>query len=297
MKNIRLIIVLLLGIFIFPSACRKTPEPPKPGLTTDFEPCVTAGSASSFEIMTFNLAGFPRSGSLTVATVASIIRAADPDVIALQEMVNVTDFDNLLKDLPGWEGRFYPISNDEWNLAYLFKTSEVTIDDSKTRTILNNDTYAFPRPPFEIQVTHKSLDISAYLINIHLKCCGSADDKARRRDAAAKLDDYISTARPGDAVIVLGDFNDAISGTSSGENVFYNFVNAPAEYRFADMDIAKGSLLWWSYPTYPSHIDHILVTNELFSRIDTTMVIKAEPCYPDYLEFISDHRSVEIRLK
>lgn len=297
MKPIRIILfVLILSLFVN-SSCRKTPEPPSPGKVTDFEPCVEAGSVNSFEIVTFNLEGFPKSGSLTIMTVSNLIKAIDPDVIALQELVNESDFNKLLKELPGWEGLFYPILNDEWNLAFLYKTSEVTIDNQKTRTILENDYYAFPRAPFEIYVKHKTLNISAYLINVHLKCCGGSDNEARRRDAAEKLDNYISSSRSNDPVIVLGDFNDEISGNTSPDNVFYTFVSSPLEYLFTDMDIAKGSLLWWSYPTYPSHIDHILVTNELFSNIDTTMVLKNEPCYPDYLENISDHRPVELIMK
>jgi exonuclease III len=297
MKLTRIILFILFLSFLADTGCRKTPEPPSPGEVTDFEPCVNSGSASSFEIMTFNLEGFPKSGSLTIMTVSNLIKAIDPDVIAFQEMVNESDFNKLLKELPGWEGRFYPILNDEWNLAYLYKTSEVTIDDQKTRTILENDYYAFPRAPFEIYVKHKTLNISAYLINVHLKCCGGSDNEARRRDAAEKLDNYISSSRPDDPVIVLGDFNDEISGNTSLDNVFYTFVSSPLDYLFTDMDIAKGSLLWWSYPTYPSHIDHILVTDELFSNVDTTMVLKNEPCYPGYLENISDHRPVELIMK
>jgi hypothetical protein len=66
---------------------------------------------------------------------------------------------------------------------------------------------------------------------------------------------------------------------------------------FTDMAIAKGSLLWWSYPSYPSHIDHIMVTDELFSEIDTVMVLKPEPCYSSWSEMISDHRPVELIMK
>jgi exonuclease III len=282
---------------VAPSGCRKTPEPPSPQDVNDFGPCVKKGSSSSFEIMTFNLEGFPKTGSLTIMTVKDLILAVDPDVVALQEMVYETDFNKLLEELPGWDGRFYPINNDQWNLAYIFKKSEITIDDSRTGIIFENDSYAFPRPPFEIYVTHKTLNISAYLVDLHLKCCSGSDNEARRRDAAQKLDDYITTYRQNDPVIILGDYNDEISGDDSASNVFFTFVSKPDQFLFTDMQIAKGSLLWWSYPSFPSHIDHILVTNELFSRVDTTVAIKSEPCYPDYYSNISDHRPVELILK
>jgi len=39
-----------------------------------------------------------------------------------------------------------------------------------------------------------------------------------------------------------------------------------------------------------------MVTDELFGSIDTTMVIKASPCYPEYEEVISDHRPLMIAI-
>jgi endonuclease/exonuclease/phosphatase family metal-dependent hydrolase len=229
--------------------------------------------------------------------VRDLIEQADPDVIALQEVTTESAFNALLDELHGWEGRFYPELNDEWNLAYLFKTSEVEIDDSKTRLILTNDFYAFPRAPFEVWLKHKGLNRGAWFINLHLKCCGGSDNEERRRDAAEKLDDYIKTTRNSDPVVILGDFNDEIDGNDYDSNVFFNFVSNPSEYTFADMHIAKGSLLWWSYPSWPSHIDHILVTNELFNSIDTAMTLKPDPCYPEYSTNISDHRPVQLIIR
>jgi exonuclease III len=297
MRFSRKIFFILLSVTVMMVSCRKTPEPPSPDSKTNFDNCIPSGNASSFEIITLNLQGFPKGGYPTIMAVRDLINRINPDVIALQEMTTETDFNNLLKELKGWDGRFYPVYNDIWNLAYLFKTSEISIDDSKTRVILTGDASAFPRAPFEIFVRHKTLNISAYLINLHLKCCSGSDNEARRRDASEKLDNYIKTTRPNDPVIILGDYNDIISGDSYGTNVFYNLVSASPEYRFTDMSIAKGSLLWWSYPSWPSHIDHILVTNELFSRIDTTMVLKPDPCYSGYFDNISDHRPVKLILK
>lgn len=297
-KNlIRVISMLLVGSLLFLQSCRKIPEPLSHDVEKIFDNCIPAGNSSSFEIVTINLQGFPKAGYPTVTIVRDLINRINPDVIALQEMASETDFNNLLEELNGWDGRFYPVNNSPWNLAYLFKTLEIAIDDSKTRLILTGDSYTFPRAPFEIFVTHKILHISTYLVNIHLKCCSGIDNETRRRDASEKLDNYIKTTRLPDPVIILGDYNDIISGESPSTNVFYNLVSAPSEYLFTDMNIAKGNMLWWSYPSYPSHIDHILVTNELFSSVDTTMVLRPDPCYSGYFDNISDHRPVELILK
>lgn len=292
-----LISVLLTGSAVFQQSCRKITEPPHIDIKTVFDECINPGDNLSFEVVTLNLQGYPKAGYHSVVVVRDLIKRINPDVIALQEMTSETEFNNLVRELEGWEGRFYPVNNDFWNLAYLFKTSEVEIDDTKTRLILTGDSYAFPRAPFEIFVRHKTLKISAYIINLHLKCCSGADNEARRRDASQKLDNYIKTTRASDPVIILGDFNDVIGGETSAAKLFYNFVSAPSEYLFTDMYIATGSQVWWSYPIYPAHIDHIIVTNELFSRIDTTMTLRPDPCYPDYFDEISDHRPLELVLK
>ena len=46
---------------------------------------------------------------------------------------------------------------------------------------------------------------------------------------------------------------------------FKNFIDDDTNYLFADMLIAQGNSMNWSYPTWPSHLDHILITNELFA--------------------------------
>jgi len=286
---------LLIVSGIIQQSCRKIPDPAPKITESIFKQCISSGNSSLFEIVTINLQGFPKDGATTTSVIKDLITSINPDVIAMQELANEADFNSLLEELNGWEGRYYPIDNSVYNLGYIFKSSEIEIDDSKTRLILSNDFSAFPRPPFEIFIKHKTLNISTYLINIHLKCC--SDGVARRKDASEKLDNYIKTDRPSDPVIILGDYNDIISGDTPETNVFFNLVSATSEYLFTDMNIAQGIALGWSYPSYPSHIDHILVTNELFSRVDTTMVLKPEQCYTSYFNNITDHRPVEIILK
>ena len=62
---------------------------------------------------------------------------------------------------------------------------------------------------------------------------------------------------------MLGDLNDDLADDQQ-DNVFITFIDSPEAYRFTDMEIAEGPEYNWSYPTWPSHLDHILITNELF---------------------------------
>jgi endonuclease/exonuclease/phosphatase family metal-dependent hydrolase len=296
MRSVFLSAILILLAVLIPTSCRNVAEPPLPDDTDVFAPCISyPGTSSTLDIVTFNVEGFPKSGYNSVIMVASLLNAINADVYALQEVASKGGFDQLLKLMPGYSGIYYLMDNDVYNLAYIYRTSEVTIDGSVTRLLFPDSQY-FPRPAFEIKIHHIPTNNYVYIINNHLKCCSGTANETSRRNASEMLKNYIDTNLPNDAVIVCGDLNDEIKGTSAYDNPFLNFIDDPADYKFADMGIAKGSQLWWSYPSYPSHIDHILISNELFSKVDTTVVFKAAPCYADYNTYISDHRPEGIRI-
>ena len=149
------------------------------------------------------------------------------------------------------------------------------------------------------------------VINNHFKCCGDGfldlsdpdDEEYRRLTASNLLKSYIDNNHPNTRVIMVGDLNDILTDQASN-NVFQSFLNAPADYAFADSDIAAGSSAHWSYPSWPSHLDHILITNELFAEFESTSgsveTIHIEDYLPggwsQYDADISDHRPVGIRL-
>lgn len=285
-------ILLIINV----SSCRKAPDPPSPDDTDLFAACVVPGTSTSLDIVTFNVEGFPKAGYSSVTALAALLKTIDADAVALQEVASEADFIRMANLMPGWSGYFYPIDNDDWNLAYLFKDSEIEVSLESARLLFKDDFYAFPRPPFEIMISHKPSGTDLYLINLHLKCCGGTDNENSRRTASQKLKEYLDSQRGDAAVVMLGDYNDEIASDSESENPFLNFVNDPDDYLFSDLAIAKGTPLWWSYPSWPSHLDHILVTDELAQYVDTTMVVKASPCYPDYADVLSDHRPVMVRI-
>lgn len=286
-----IILIVLVG------SCRKPSDPPEPDTTTKYDACFDGGSSSTLDIVTFNVEQFPKSGYETIVELATLIKAIDADIIALQEVSsesNLVQLDDLLVNYTAIE---YPIDNSYWNLAYLYKNSEIQIDATKTKVIFEDDWYSFPRPPFEIHITHLPSSTEVILLNNHLKCCSGSENEDRRRTASEKLHSYIESNYPDDAVIVLGDLNDEIDGSSEANNVFWDFVNDPSDFAVADMDIATGSPLWWSYPSWPSHIDHIIISDELFDMVEDITTLKADACFSAYPDIISDHRPVYLRLK
>jgi hypothetical protein len=83
------------------------------------------------------------------------------------------------------------------------------------------------------------------------------------------------------------------------------YIDDAENYKFVDFEIATGNSTGWSFPTWPSHLDHILITNELFDEYtnsDTVVeVIKLEEYinggWSAYDSNISDHRPVALKFK
>ncbi len=254
-----------------------------------FALCVDKADAGKLQVATMNLQEFPKNGKTTMRMVGALIQQMDVDVIALQEISNKNSIDELVKELKGWSGLFTPAASGSMSLAYLYKNSEVELVANSAEALFTAD-YDFPRSPFKIKIRHKPTGEEVYLINLHLKAMSDSESVNRRKESARKLKQYMDENMSNDKVLVLGDYNDRIS--ASGSQTFYTFVGDAANYRFADMHIATGSTTWYSYPSWPSHLDHILVTDELFSAIDTVMVYRPEICVPEYRSVVSDHRPV-----
>jgi endonuclease/exonuclease/phosphatase family metal-dependent hydrolase len=264
------------------------------------------GTDSTLEVMTWNIEWFPKNGQTTVNYVSQIIEALDVDVIALQEIDSKYQFNQMLSGLTGWEG--YYVDDDYSGLAYIYKTQFV--DPYDIREIYESYNREFPRAPSVMSMRFNGVDF--ILINNHLKCCGDGslnpnddwDEEKRRLDACILLEKYISEEHPNDRVILLGDLNDVLIDEPS-DNVFAPFMDKPNKYEFTDMAIAQGSSSDWSYPNWPSHLDHIMISDELFyvfwdedSEIKT---IKLDDYFNggmnQYDEDVSDHRPVAIKFK
>jgi len=147
-----------------------------------------------------------------------------------------------------------------------------------------------------------------FIINNHFKCCGdgiidfdnTSDEESRRYTAINLIKEYIDNDLSNNKVIVLGDLNDDIAEPSQN-NVFQEVLNDSTHYRFVDLEIAQGNSSEWSFPNWPSHLDHILITDELFNGTNNLEVqtIKIDEYldggWNEYDQNISDHRPVVIK--
>ncbi|OUR92698.1 hypothetical protein A9Q87_06585 [Flavobacteriales bacterium 34_180_T64] len=265
------------------------------------------GTDTTFDIMTWNIQWFPKNGQTTINLCAQIIESLDVDLIAIQEVNDISAFEQMIDGLNSYEGYLESI----WfaGLAYVYKPDVIQIND--LYEIYTTSPYwgPFPRSPMVIDFDFMNERI--IVINNHFKCCGDGildstdqDDEERRREYANYLlKSYVDDNFPDENVIILGDLNDELSDESEN-NVFQLTLDDSENYLFADYEIAIGDNSEWSYPTWPSHLDHILITNELFDEFEdessTIQTLKIEDYlqggWQEYDENISDHRPVAMRL-
>lgn len=273
------------------------------------------GSAATFDVMTWNLEQFPKTGEGTIAKAREVIGMLAPDVVAVQEVVDTDSFRALAASMPGWEAVVSGESDAEaaqqnYNppVGVLFDTSVVTLHDHYL--LYKGLTLPFPRSPLVLEITWR--DAPLVIIDVHLKALGDgvidtgdpSDEEVRRRDACDLLERYIRENLDDRRVIVLGDFNDRIEEPRA-TNVVWAFLERPDRYLFADMPLAiEPTDMGLSYPKSGSHIDHILISNELFvaylrgdTIIRTAAVDRVLPGgWYEYETTLSDHRPVFLSL-
>jgi len=264
------------------------------------------GTDSTFEVVSWNIEWFPKNGLVTADSVKTIIQSLAADVYALQEIDDTTLLKQVVSTIPGYSCYFK--STYYGGLAYVYNTNTVQVNEKYEIYTSQPFWNTFPRSPQVLELTFNNEDY--VILNNHFKCCGdgtlntndSNDEEMRRLSAVTLLKQYIDSLFIDERVIIVGDLNDILTDPTAN-NVFNSFLN-DSDYLFVDFPIALGSSSNFSYPSWPSHLDHILISNELFAdfskpnswlsciRIDDYM-----SSWNAYDNNISDHRPIGLRLQ
>ncbi len=270
------------------------------------------GTDKTLEIATWNIQTFPKRGDTTVVYVAKCIKAMDVDIVAMQEIKGKKAFLKVIRELNKidkknkWKG-YRATTNKRWhvNLAFIYKANVIKVN--KIYSLFNRKDeryrYIFPRYPLVMDFNYKGQRF--ILINNHLKAMRGEKNRMRRRKALAKLHQYIMKHFPNDNVIVVGDMNDQLTDPKN-LNVFTVFLKDKKDFEFADYKIAADTLADWSYPywKYRGHIDHIIISNELYDEFENKNSDVKTIAIDKFMEggdearyqFITDHRPVAIKL-
>ena len=263
------------------------------------------GSDTTFDIISWNIEWFPKNNN-TANKVQEILTRLEADVYALQEIDDTTLLKQVVSNIPGYECHFK--SSYYGGLAYVYNTNTIQINSKYE--IFTSQPYwnAFPRSPQILDCNF--MGDNYIIINNHFKCCGDgvlninqySDEENRRLQAVTFLKQYIDNTLSNKSVILLGDLNDELTDNSVN-NVFQDFIIDNNNYLFTDIQIAQGNSADWSYPTWPSHLDHILITNELFDDFQNSnslvSVIRVDDymgSWSNYDNNVSDHRPIGLKL-
>ncbi len=261
-------------------------------------------------VMTWNLKEFPYQNENTINELQYLIPSLNADVIAVQEIANTDAFDQLDSYLNDYESiaseDYIYDSTDEdsyYNpiLGFIYHKDRVSVKSAYE--ILKYDSRLFPREPFVLEITWRDEDF--VIINNHLKAGGDNeidyndewDQEVRRLEALNELHAYIVENYDDENVILLGDFNDQ-SHEIPQTNVFTAFLDDD-DFMFADYEMSLNSDDY-SYPNWPSHLDHIIINQNLFEAFgkenSSCYTIKLDTSISNYNSTISDHRPVILKL-
>ncbi len=239
------------------------------------------------EIMTWNLKEFPYSNS-TVNNVQEVISDILPDIIAFQEINDGNAFIQLANNLPAYE---FVSSGSGLALA----ARRDVVDIINQSTLFPSSGYDFAwRYPFKVdlQWTCGLGSSSLSVIVIHLKAGSGSEDGNRRFASCEDLEGYV-LSHPNDNIIILGDYNDEITDPQSS-NSLWPLVNSSL-VEFATESIANIDY-YATYPSWPSFIDHIAVSEQLFDEMESSSIktirIDDYTGYTNFQNNFSDHRPV-----
>lgn len=304
------LLVALSALVFSLAGCGKTETTTPEPAGNPFD-AARVGTDSTLEVMTWNIENFPQytasSASYVVGTLTTVewvhevIEGLQADIVAVEEIANGVAFESLVSGLEGWGGT-HASSDTYQNLGFIYRTGG-ELEFISSYEILGQYENTFMRVPFVLEANWKGIPIVVIAVHLKAQESGASDDD-KRRNSCNLLAEYIQTNCVGQRVFVVGDMNDEITDVGA-ENVFQVFLDAPDVWRFADMPIALGPSTGYSYPSYASHIDHILVTQPLFASLDNpgalTTVVPLPNFMPTgpgtYFTRVSDHLPVITRLQ
>ena len=247
----------------------------------------TENNWNNIEVMTWNIENFPINNN-TISYVYEIITDLLPDIIGFQEINDLSAYSTLENSLPAYE-----FITSGTGLALAIRRDVIEINN--WTTLFSGYGYEFAwRYPLKVELswTCGNSSITFEIINIHLKSGGSNSDFERRLESCQLLSDYINESA-NQNIIILGDFNDEITDQQNNNSLWPLISNNSINFTTASIANIDE---YATYPSWPSFIDHIAVTNGIYDQAtnETIKTIRVDDYtgYSFYHNNISDHRPV-----
>jgi len=258
------------------------------------------GKADRLEVMTWNMEYFPTANDTTLKAVAEIIRDLNVDIIGIQEIKSIGQFAEMMSWLPDYD---FVLSRESsfMDQAIVYRSGALTVLN-RQEPFTFDDYYFAGRPPLVVDLLYRcgQVDMEVTVVNFHLKCCG--DGLYRRQQSMKQMHAFLRERidRGLDNIIVIGDWNDQIQDKGLYQS-FRPFIQDREHFRFVTELIADDPEQQ-SYPTWPSFLDHILISHRFFDAFNNDGVIRSVNIdewiggWEIYESTISDHRPILLTL-
>ncbi|NMH27356.1 T9SS-dependent choice-of-anchor J family protein [Flavobacterium silvaticum] len=240
--------------------------------------------------------------------VASAMISMNSDVYCLQEITGSQSTINTLVSLlgDGWAGNIVPVNteNCDQRQAIIYKTSKVQFVSSSQLSSGNSaqgNSYSYNwtngRFPavYNLNLINGTSNIPVTIINIHAKAeDGEAMSYTRRLGASQALKTILDGSNYNSKnLILIGDFNDYLIGTSSNacsctDSPYKNFIDDEADYKGITKDLINVNS---GNPV----IENFIISNELFANYVTqnaAQEINVANSISNYYNTTSDHLPV-----
>ena len=265
--------------------------------------------SETFDVVTWNIEWFgdedrgPNDTGLQYNNVLSVILNLQPDLMAVQEIVDRDQFQRLIDDLDGYSGFITNYSQPQ-QIGYLYNTNTV---DSLFSNLVDSDKgqnsyYWAGRFPLEfvIQARVGGSSRIIYSVGIHAKAFSDPESYDRRVGASQDIKAYFDeSVTPHSALIFLGDYNDDVIRSTRGtfyDSPYKNFLD-DANYTIVTEPLSRKAAESWKRGTdRGSMIDHITVNHHLTDKwLQGSEMVHVPDYISDFSNTTSDHRPVYAR--
>jgi endonuclease/exonuclease/phosphatase family metal-dependent hydrolase/uncharacterized protein YdeI (BOF family) len=266
-------------------------------------PTISTARTTSLDIVAWNLEWFGHTGSgfgpandtLQQANTACVASKFNADIIVFEE---VCDTSKLRKILPAnykykcstqYYSHFFDIpetaADPAQKVCIAYNTATVSPIDTACKAILSdkatfvagnssNSFWASGRLPymFTANVTLEGVVQRIRVIGLHAKSGAAAADYSRRLEDVKALKTELDAKYPRENLIIAGDFNDDVDvSIATGQPSSYaDFVKDSLNYKVITKELSDAGKR--STGGFTDMIDHIMVSNEMFSSYITGSV-------------------------
>ncbi|MEZ0005425.1 endonuclease/exonuclease/phosphatase family metal-dependent hydrolase [Flavobacterium sp. 28YEA47A] len=289
------------------------------------EPQPTNPNAGIFKITNWNTEWLgcttfgPTDETLQINNVVAAMRSMNSDIYCIQEVSHTTAFPSIttLVSLLGsdqWEGKIVPSTTDDCDQrqGIIYKKARVQFVSASQLSSGNSaqgNSYYFNwsngRYPalYNVNLVSGTTLVPVSLVNIHAKAeDGNATSYTRRLGASQALKTILDgSAYNSKNLILIGDFNDFLIGTSSNTcgctvSPYKNFIDDAVNYNSITKDIIDANTNWGTRPI----IENIIVSNELSGNYisnSVTQEVAVAQNINNYFNTTSNHYPISARFQ